>query len=66
MDKFGKIVGIGFKLFAAVAAGYFVHRMVDDRAQELIDDGGVVNAVMVGAGEGAVIVAASTLAYYIV
>jgi hypothetical protein len=66
MDKFGKIVGVGFKIFAAFAAGYFVHRMVDDKANELVQDGGVVNAMLIGAGEGAVIAAASILAYHIV
>lgn len=65
METFGKIVTVGFKIFAAVSAGYFVHRMVHEPAQNLVDDGGVVNTLLIGAGEGAVIVAASKLAYHI-
>ena len=65
MEKFEKIVVIGFKVFSAVAAGYFVHRMVKDKADELIENGGVANAFMIGAGEGAVVTTAATLAFYI-
>lgn len=65
MDKFAKVVGIGMQLVVAACAGYFVYKCVNDKAQELVDEGGVVNAIAVGAGEAAVVASAATLAYYI-
>ncbi|MDD3288410.1 MAG: hypothetical protein PHX43_05325 [Alphaproteobacteria bacterium] len=66
MDNFEKIVKVGFKVFAAFAAGYFVHRMVHEPAKELTENGGTANALLIGAGEGAIITSVATLAYHIV
>jgi len=66
METFGKIVTVGFKVFAAFAAGYFVRQMVHEPAESLVEKGGVPNAFLVGVGEGAVIISAATLAYHIV
>ena len=65
METFGKVVRIGFKMFAGFAAGYFVHRMINDKAEELIDEGGAANAFLIGAGEAAVVASVASLAFYI-
>lgn len=66
MDKFAKVVLIGFKIFSGIAAGYFVYKAVNEKADELAQDGGMLNAFMIGAGETAVVTAAGALAYYMV
>lgn len=65
MDKFAKVVGIGMQLVVAACAGYFVHRMVNDKAEELAQEGNALNAFAIGAGEAAVVASAATLAYHI-
>ena len=40
-----------YKLFAGIAVGYTVHRLLEDKANELVEDGGIVNAFAIGAGQ---------------
>ena len=66
MKKTVKVIVIGYKLLAGIAAGYFVLKATDKKADELVDDGGMVNAAVIGVGQGALAVVAGTLTYYTV
>ena len=57
-------VRIGIKLIAGISAGYFVHKAIDKKANEMLEDGGMVNAFVVGAGQSALSITAGTLAFW--
>lgn len=59
-------VVIGYKLLAGVSAGYFVMKATEKKADDLVDDGGMVNAFVVGAGQAAISLATGALVYYVV
>lgn len=61
MKKALNAIMIGYKLFAGVSAGYFVMKATDKKAEEMIEDGGIVNAFVVGAGQGALAMAAGAV-----
>ena len=65
MEKFGKVVLLGFKIFSGIAAAYFVRQIVEEKAQELVEDGNALNAVMIYAGEGTLLAAVFTLGFEI-
>lgn len=58
-------IHIGLKLLAGISAGYFVHKLTDEKANDFIQKGGALNAFTIGAGQGALDVVAFTLAYTI-
>ena len=65
----GKVFGtmrIGFKVASGVAAGYFVMKATEEKAQELVVDGGIANAFVIGFGQGALASAAALMTYYLV
>jgi len=66
MKNAANAIRIGFKILAGVSAGYFVLKATDKKADELLDDGGMVNAFVIGAGQGALATVVGTLAYYTV
>ena len=53
---------IMYKLFAGVTVFYTVHQLLEDKANELVDEGGIVNAFAVGAGQAGISMAAGTIA----
>lgn len=66
MEKAYNVFRFGFKILAGVSAGYFVLKATDKKANELVDEGGMMNAVAIGMGQGALASAAATLVYYTV
>jgi len=56
-------IRIGFKILASVSAGYFVLKATDKKADELVHDGGILNAAVIGYGQGALAAAAGALIY---
>lgn len=65
MEKFSNVLSLGMKVIVAISAGWFVHRMLEDKADELIQDGGMINAFAIGCGETAIVLTAATLAFHI-
>lgn len=63
MKKALNAIIIGYKLLAGVSVGYFVLKATDKKADELVEDGGIVNAAAVGLGQGALAAAAATVVY---
>jgi hypothetical protein len=63
MGKVLNAVVIGYKLLAGVSVGYFVLKATDKKADELVEEGGMVNAAAVGLGQGALAAAAATVVY---
>lgn len=49
-----EILKVGFSWIYGIAAGYFVHRALNGKAEELIIDGGIANAGAIGFGHGAI------------
>lgn len=45
------------KMFVAGAAGYTTNKLLDKKADELIQEGGVLNAFLMGAGQMAISIA---------
>ena len=66
MKKTLKAIIIGYKILAGVSAGYFVLKATDKRASELVDEGGMLNAAVIGLGQGALASAAATTVYVII
>ena len=66
MDKVFNTIRIGFKIAAGVAAGYFVMKATDEKAEELIQEHGIINAFVIGAGQGALASAAATVVFFLV
>lgn len=65
MGKILKGLTIGMKVAAGISAGYFVLKATDKKANELVEEGNMLNAALIGAGQGALAVTAATLAYYL-
>lgn len=40
-----------YKVLAGVAVGYTVHKLLEDKSNKLVHDGGGLNAFTVGAGQ---------------
>lgn len=53
MNK-AKMVATGFKFLMGFSAGYFVYKLTEDKASELVQEGGVTNAFLIGAGQSMV------------
>ena len=66
MKKALNAIRIGAKLAAGITAGYFVLKATDKKADELVEDGGIVNAFVVGAGQAAISLATVALVYYVI
>ena len=66
MKKALATIEIAYKLLASVSAGYFVMKATEEKADDLLDDGGMVNAFVVGAGRAAISLATGALVYYVV
>ena len=49
------------RILISGTVGYGVSKMLDEKTYELIEDGGVVNAVTIGAAQGLISVAAGAL-----
>ena len=65
MKKALNAIRIGAKLAAGITAGYFVLKATDKKADELVEDGGIVNAAVIGAGRGALAAATGTVVYHL-
>lgn len=63
MNKMLSVVRIGYKVIVGVSTGYFVLKLTDEKAKELLDDGGMINAAMIGLGQGALASMAGMMAY---
>lgn len=46
----------GYSLLVGVCAGYFTHKAMEDKASELVQEGGLLNAFLIGAGVGSITV----------
>ncbi len=57
---------LGGKLLAGISAGYFVKKLTDEKASDMIQEGGALNAFTVGAGQAALMVVAGKIAYWLV
>ena len=66
MKKALAMIEIAYKLLAGVSAGYFVMKATEEKADDLLDDGGMVNAFVIGAGQAAISLATGALVYYVV
>ena len=66
MKKALATIEIAYKLLAGVSAGYFVMKATEEKADDLLDDGGIVNAFVIGAGQAAISLATCALVYYVV
>ena len=66
MKKALNAIIIGYKLLAGVSAGYFVMKATEEKADDLLDDGGMVNVFVIGAGQAAISLATGALVYYVV
>lgn len=64
MNKMIRVVRIGYKVIVGVSTGYFVHQLTDEKATKLLDDGGMINAAMIGLGQGALASMAGMAAYF--
>lgn len=49
-----KIFNDVYKVFTGVAAGYLAMKLLDEKTDDLLLDGGGANAFMIGAGQGAI------------
>ena len=56
------VIRVGVKLLTGFSAGYFVYRITEKKVDEMIKDGGLVNAAVVGVGQGALAVISGQLA----
>lgn len=59
-------VMFGFKLLSGISAGYLMDRLMEKKVNELVDEGGMLNAAVVGAGQGAIDVAVGLLVYAVI
>ena len=66
MGKVLDTMRIGFKVASGMAVGYFVIKATEAKAQELVVDGGIANAFVIGCGQGALASAAALMTYYLV
>lgn len=66
MKKALATIEIAYKLLAGVSAGYFVMKATEKKADDLLDDGGIANAFVIGAGQAAISLATGALVYYVV
>lgn len=46
----------GYSLLVGVCAGYLTKKVLDKKTEELVEEGGYVNAFLIGAGIGSVVV----------
>lgn len=46
-------IRLGVKIFTGISTGYFVLKLTEKRADELIQEGGAINALAIGTGQGA-------------
>lgn len=63
MNKTLIVVQLGCKAMLGMAAGYFAYRALEEKAEELLEDGGVVNAIAIGVGHVALSSAAGAIAF---
>ena len=64
MNKMLSVVRIGYKVIVGVSTGYFVYQLTGEKAKELIVDGGMINAAVIGMGQGALASMAGMAAYH--
>ena len=50
-------IRLGYKMFVAGSAGYTTYKLLDKKADELVQEGGVLNAFIIGAGQMAISIA---------
>ena len=48
---------LGYKMFVASSAAYTTHKLLDKKADELVQEGGGLNAFIIGAGQMAISIA---------
>ena len=65
MNKFKTFVRVGFKCVSAMAAVYVAYKIMEDKTSELVQNGGMGNAVVVGLGEGAILTTVGTAVLYV-
>ena len=65
MKKALNAIRIGAKLAAGITAGYFVLKATDKKADELVEDGGIVNAAVISAGRSALAAVTCTVVYHL-
>ena len=66
MKKALNAIRIGYKLLVGVSVGYFVLKATDKKADELVEEGGMINAAAVGLGQSALAAVAGTVAYSVI
>lgn len=65
MGKVSNAICLGCKAVAGISAGYLAYKLMDDNTEELVVNGGVVNAFTIGAGQGAIAMVIGKIVYWI-
>ena len=65
MKKALNAIRIGAKLAVGITAGYFVLKATDKKADELVEDGGIVNAAVICVGRSALAAVTGTVVYHL-
>lgn len=63
-DKVLGAIRIGLKIAAGISAGYLVDQLMEKKTNELVRDGGMLNAAVIGLGQGAISVVVGTFVYH--
>lgn len=56
-------VWIVSKFLLASSAGYFVYKLTEEKANDMVQEGGVLSAIAIGTGQVVLASVTSTLAY---
>ena len=57
--------GLVGSIFTGISAGYYVYKATNEKANELVRNGGVVNAFFIGAGQTALAVGAGLATFMV-